>query len=303
MNFQQLIEPFFLLFLGTFLGFLFGKFFHFPSKPFSSAVNFVFMPFLVFSGLIDRELNMQYLLVFIAYFSFILLLIFIAFFWSKFFPLEVKENAIFRLTSVSSNTGNFGIPLCVALFGSEVIAIIAFIILANQIMLNIFGVFFISQGKKNIKKSFLDILKMPVLWAITLSLLIKYFSFNFSSSFFEPIKTIGLTTIPLAIFTFGLSLSGIEKCNFPLRLFLQSSFLRLILSPLVMLIILKIFNLEKNFSQVLFVESTVPLAIFTIILADIYSCSPQKASSIVLASTILSIFTISFWLVFILPKV
>ena len=89
----------------------------------------------------------------------------------------------------------------------------------------------------------------------------------------------------------------------PARIAAQSSFLRFVISPLVAISIIQIIPMDQLTRQVFFVESVVPIAVFTIILSDIFHCQPQKASALVFWNTILAILVLPLWIVFIMKHI
>ena len=258
------------------------------------------MPFLVFTGIFAREISMQFFWAFLAFFLLQICLILIVLIWSKIFPLSKKENAIFRLNATVGNIVNFGLPLCIGIFGEESVAIISMFILATQLVLQTAGIFFISNGTKTPKESFFTIFKMPIFWAILLALFLQILHVKIPPLLYDTLKNFGKVAITLSVFIFGISLSHLKFSSFPVRLFFQSVLLRMFIAPFIALGIIKILPLEKIVANVFFVEATVPLGIYIVILSDVFDCDASHAASIVLASTILSIVSIPAWVILVL---
>ena len=298
MNFYELLSPFFLLFLGTLLGFLFGKNFQISSKNFSRANLFIFSPLLMFTGTFAKQFDFDFIKIFFLTALLSIVLMIFALLWSKAFPLPQEENAIFLTNSTVSNVGNFGMPLCISILGEASIAPLSFVLLVHSIFANTFGAFFISGGQQSFKKSLINILKLPTIWAVLLGLILQFLDIKIPAVIFQPLQTFGNVAIPFSIFIFGMSLSVLEKFILPTRLFLQSLFWQLILAPIVGLGILKFFSIGKLASQVFFIETTVPLALITVVLADVFNCKKEKAATIVLLSTLFSFVTIPLWIYF-----
>ena len=298
---SEIISPFVLLFIGVGLGFLFGRIFSVTSSPFSLAFNYIFGPLLVFYGTLSKNFEFDFIIIFFAFLCLNLLLVLIAYIWSVLVPLSRKENALFRFSGTTSNIGNFGLPLCVSLFGEQTIALVAFIIVSTNFSMQLLGVFFLSNEQKSPVKALLEIFKMPMLWALLIAMFFQLAQIKLPQAVFSPIAELGRAAIPLAIFTFGVALSGLRSFSIPIRLIVQSVILRLILSPLIAIVILNLIEMEDITRKVFFVESTLPLAVFTIVLADIFDCDVEKASSMVFVSTLLSIITVPLWIHFMLP--
>lgn len=298
---NEIIPPFVLLFLGVGLGFLFGRIFRVDSSPFSKAFNYIFSPILVFTGTLSGSFEIDYISVFFAFLCLNLSLILVSYGWSLVVPLSTKENALFRFTGTTSNVGNFGLPLCISLFGDQAIALVAFIIISTSFTMQLVGVYFLTNELKSRFDAFLEVFKMPVLWALILASVFQLLEIRIPEVVFSPMTEIGRAAIPLAVFIFGIALSRLRSFSLPSRLIAQSVLLRLLISPLFALGIIYFTDMGEVARKVFFVESTLPLAVFTIILADVCDCDVEKASTMVFVSTLLSMVTVPAWIYFVLP--
>ena len=298
MNFYELLTPFALLFTGTFLGFTFGKISRVSSHNFSKAHIFIFSPLLMFTGTFAKQFEFDFVKIFFLAALLSTVLMILALLWSMIFPLSREENAIFLINSTVSNVGNFGMPLCVSILGEASIAPLSFVLLVHTIFANTAGAFFISGGQQDFKKSLKNIFKLPAIWAVLLGLCFQFLAIRIPVPIFESLKMFGNVAIPFSVFIFGMSLSVLDKFILPKRLFLQSVFLQLFLSPALAYVILGFFPVGELVAKVFLIESTVPLALITVALADVFNCKKEKAATIVLWSTLLSFVTIPLWLYF-----
>ena len=68
--------------------------------------------------------------------------------------------------------------------------------------------------------------------------------------------------------------------------------LRLVLYPLLILAVLRLFHTDRVLCSTMVLLSAMPMASTTAILADKYECSPEIASQTIFVSTLLSIVTL-----------
>lgn len=108
---------------------------------------------------------------------------------------------------------------------------------------------------------------------------------------------IGIGAFPVAILITGCSmmdLVGAEKPSW--RVIVGSSVVRLALAPLIILSAAKFFPLPTELKQVLVVQAAMPAGMSAIMLARIYGGRPAVAVQVVLATTVLSLITLP-WII------
>ena len=106
------------------------------------------------------------------------------------------------------------------------------------------------------------------------------------------VMLLGYTMIVLILMSLGVSLTQMKV--FSLKSSLISSVGRVIIGPIIGFILIKIFNLSGYAAGVLLIQSAMPSAILTYLIASMYS--PKKIvdniSSMIVVSTLMSLITI-----------
>jgi malate permease and related proteins len=203
--------------------------------------------------------------------------------------LKILNKDIYRLLPplILPNTGNMGMPLCLFAYGKLGLAIatsITAMILVFHFSLNIL----LASKKFSIK----PLLNCIPIYALFISLIFVYFRIPAPKFLENATFLIGYSTIFLVLMSLGVALSKLKV--FSLKETIIFSFVRVILGPIIGLVFVKVFNLSGVEAGVMFIQASMPSAVLTFLVSEIYS--PKKISnsiaSTVALSTFLSFFTL-----------
>ena len=185
------------------------------------------------------------------------------------------------------NTGNMGIPICLFAYGSlgmGVAAAISSLVVLLHFTVNIF----LASKKFDIK----IIIKSPSTYAVIISVLFLYFDSEMPKFALNAVMLLGYTMIVLILMSLGVSLTQMKV--FSIKSSLISSIGRVIIGPIIGYVLIKIFNLSGYAAGVLLIQSAMPSAILTYLIASMYS--PKKIvdniSSMIVVSTLMSLITV-----------
>ena len=282
----KLFEVLFPVFLIIGIGYWYGK----KDPKFDTKFITVFagsfgLPSIIFYSLTTTNISIDlflrfsyYMTLYVIIFSIIGLII-----------LKILNKDIYRLLPplILPNTGNMGMPLCLFAYGKIGLAIataITSVILVFHFSLNIL----LASKKFSIK----PLLNCIPVYALFISLIFIYFDIP-SPKFLENATfLIGYSTIFLVLMSLGIALSKLKIFSFKETLIY--SLIRVIIGPIVGLFFVKFFNLSGVEAGVMFIQASMPSAVLTFLVSEIYS--PKKISaniaSTVALSTFLSFFTL-----------
>ncbi len=228
--------------------------------------------------------------------------IFIGMIALKCMKADQSEKNIYLFACTFSNMVYMGFPVISAIFGHEAlfygsIANIVFNLVAFSI-----GILMIKKDTTNttdIKKYLIDALKSIPIIAVFIGLIIFFAGIKLPQPLFSAFSMTGAVTVPLSMLIVGALLS---KSNF-LEMFNSIhtyfiTFLRLIVIPLLVLLVLKHFITNKTLLGVLVIITAMPPASLTVIFAEKYGGNAPLASKVVFISTLFSVFTIPFMTIF-----
>ena len=216
----------------------------------------------------------------IALFSFALVGIIFLFFMKKDISRELPPFFL-------PNTGNMGIPICLFAYGSlgmGVAAAISSLVVLLHFTVNIF----LASRKFDIK----ILLKSPSTYAVIIAVTFLYFDISMPKFVLNTVMLLGYTMIVLILMSLGISLTQLKV--FSLKNSLISSVGRVIIGPIIGFLIIKVFNLSGFGAGVMLIQSSMPSAILTYLIASMYSPKEivDNISSMIVVSTLMSLITV-----------
>ncbi len=298
MNLTQVLTDVLLpIFLIFGVGFLLGKKKNPEPRPIAHVSIFVLLPSLVFISFIERDVleSLTVTGVYIAVFTSIMYVLSVVMCRILKFSRELESG--FLLAVLFTNSGNYGVPLCTFAFGEEgMVNALAYMMYGSVIMYTL-AVFIACRGKLNMRGSFTNIFRIPLIYAVVLAILCSYFAVDVPSFISAPVGLLGSAAIPVAMVLLGIQLARTSMHREYKPLLLASVF-RLCLSPFVGIALTHVMGVEGLLRSVLILESSMPTAINSALIAIEFDAEPGFVSSTVLVSTILSIFSLAALLVY-----
>ena len=280
--FEVLFPVFFIVGIGYFLGRNNPKFdttfITNYSGNFGAPALFIFA--ITSSGVTYSVFSEYFIYAVIALTSFALIGVIFLFFLKKDISRELPPYFL-------PNTGNMGIPICLFAYGSlgmGVAAAISSLVILLHFTINIF----LASKKFDIK----IILKSPPTYAVIVAVFFLYFDLEMPKVVINTVMLLGYAMIVLILMSLGVSLTQLKV--FSLKDSIISSIGRVIIGPIIGFLIIKIFNLSGFAAGVLLIQSAMPSAILTYLVAEMYS--PKKVvdsiSSMIVVSTLMSLITV-----------
>jgi malate permease and related proteins len=302
MSFNELIATFannllpILLVAGA--GFSLGKLLTVDSRSLGRVVFYVFSPLLVFDLMLKSELNLRQAMTTVGYTASVIFIIgTIAFLLGKAFQLERTTLLAVILTVSFGNTGNYGLPLVKFAFGTEALAVASLFYVTTTILFNTVGVVIASLGHTGLKSALLGLFRIPVVYGVLLALVIKGIGIQLPLPLARTIEIAANGAIPLMLVLLGLELTRIEWSH-SIRALGLSVVTKLVIAPIVGILLAGVFGLQGAERQANIVETAVPAAVVTTVVATEYNLRPSLVTAMVFIGTLLSPLTITPLLVY-----
>ena len=283
----KLIEVLFPVFLVIGIGYWYGKKDpKFDTKFITTFAGNFGLPAIIFYSLTTTNISIElflrfsyYITLYVMVFSIIGLVI-----------LKILNKDIYRLLPplILPNTGNMGMPLCLFAYGKLGLAIATAataMILVFHFSLNIL----LASKKFSIK----PLLKCIPVYALLVSLVFVYFKIPAPKFLENTTFLIGYSTIFLVLMSLGVALSKLKV--FAFKETLIYSIVRVVLGPIVGIAFVKFFNLTGVEAGVMFIQASMPSAVLSFLISEIYS--PKKISNSVASTVALSTFMSFFTLI------
>ena len=279
-------------------GYILGKTLTVDSRTIGRMVFYIFSPLLVFNLMVTSQLNLKQALTTVGYtVAVIAIMGLLAFIFGKIFQLSRPHLLAVIITVAFGNTGNYGLPLVKFAFGDEALAVASIFYVTTTILFNTVGVVIASLGHLDLKSAILGVFKLPILYAVTIALILKGFGIAIPLPLSRTIEIAANGAIPAMIILLGLELTRIEWTQ-SLRATGVGVAAKLLIGPLVGLLLASLFGLQGHTRQGSVIEAAMPAAVATTVVATEYKLEPSLVTAIVFFGTILSPLTLTPLIVF-----
>ena len=256
-------------------------------KEITNIITWIGAPCLIFNTLIQLESSLIllknmiiaaiFIIISMFLFSYILLKIIN-------FPIRTFINPM-----SFSNSGNLGMTIALFAFGSIGLELAVIVFMITSILHFTLGISIWSG-----KWSFKFLAKTPVIYAVILGLSVNLTNIELPKTFTNTTSILAGITIPLLLFTMGISLNKISY-----RLDLKIIFLialRILFAISITYVITCLLNINGIAKNVILLQAVLPAPIFTYLFASQYNVQPDKVANYLMTSTIISLFTITIFL-------
>ena len=266
------------------LGFFLGKIKKLSIGTLVYIIIYISAPALAFSSIYENQIILNDVIsIAITATAVVLGILLIAFVTFKLF--RIKHRALY-LPMMFGNTGYLGYPVIMFAYGLAGFSRAVLYVIIFDLLFYTIGIY-VSTKKSNIK----EIFRLPLIYAVIAALIIKYLNVNLPSLIIQPISTLGLITVPVALIVLGCQLSSIKSKSISYGL-LGSAY-RIGLGFLISVIVVSLLGTTGVTKNVIIVEGAMPAAVMSLIITSKYSKKDAPlTASIVFVSTVLSILTI-----------
>jgi predicted permease len=223
-----------------------------------------------------------------------------------FFRLKLGEGALHAMSAIFANTGYMGIPLLLIAYGEagRLPAVISSIVNGALVMALVTvileaalhaGAGFLAI----LRRAAAGVLRSPLIVAALLGATVSGLQLELPVALVTFCELLGATAGPAALFAIGLFMVG-KKLRHGLGEVLWVTLLKLIAQPLVTWwLAYEVLALEPVWAASAVILSALPTGALAFVLAQRYEVYIQRATSVILVSTVLSLLSLSALFLFI----
>ena len=203
----------------------------------------------------------------------------------------VEQKKVLLYATLISNASFLGNPVVESIYGSEGLVYAASYLIPLRIALWTVGLAVFAGGKGNLKK----VLFHPCLIATYLGVLVMITGLTPPALISKLTFSLGNCTTPVSMMIVGNILALADPRKLLSRLTVYFTFVRLLLIPFLVIVILfilrPVFRPDPMVAGISVILSAMPAGVTTSMLADKYGADKDLASRIIFMSTLLSIVT------------
>lgn len=274
-------------------GFLLDRRLHVNPRPVSQVVLYLFIPCLVFDLLTNNKLQGGEVLRMVGFaLATMVVTGLLAWLAGRFFRFERSLAAAVVLTATFNNAGNYGLPLNLFAFGESAMAQASLYFITSVVMVSTLGAVIASMGASSLRGSLQCLARQPVVYAILIAAVFLAIEVRLPAPLERTVDMLSNAAIPGMLVLLGLQLKEIDwKCE-PFAVGF-TSFLRLVLSPLIAIGLAFVFGLQGVARQAGILEASMPAAVISAVVAAEYDTKPSFVTTVVLITTLLSPLTLT----------
>ncbi|MGB2896704.1 MAG: AEC family transporter [Anaerolineales bacterium] len=275
------------------VGFILQRRANLDPRPISTVIFHILIPALVFDLVLTTKIPGDEIvsMVFLTS-AVIVFMLLLSWALSKLLRLPQALASAFILSVSFINAGNYGLSLNHFALGEAGLLWASIYFITSALWTNSAGVYIASAGRMNPLQAAKNLMRVPAVYAIIASLLLRILNISFPQAISRPIELLSAATIPMMLLVLGMQVS---KAGAPKRIGLLSIVvaLRLVLSPIAAWFMAGALSMPMIGRQVGVLESAMPTAVLAFILALQYDTEPEFVTGAVLVSTLISPITLT----------
>ncbi len=208
------------------------------------------------------------------------------------FRLDRAMTSAFLIVVMFSNSGNYGLPVVLFAFGRDALAHATVYFVVNAVATYTLGVFLASAGHRSIARAARGVLRVPAVWGVLAAGLVLALGVHLPQAVMRPIELLSGAALPTMILVLGMQL---ERGAWPERpaLVVLAGVLALVVTPAIAFGASRLLGLAGAARQAAIVQSGMPSAVLTTILALEFDVAPSFVTSCVMLSTLASPVTVT----------
>jgi predicted permease len=190
------------------------------------------------------------------------------------------------------NAGNYGLSVNLFAFGEAGLAQAGLYFVSSAILTFTVGILVASLGRARLRDSLSSLYRVPTIWAVAVSLVMIYSGWRLPTPAARAVELLAAGCIPVFLIILGMQLRG-KALRGPVGPMALAGGMRLIGGATAGLLLAALFGLEGPARQAGILQSAMPSAVITIVLATEYDVEPAFVTSVVFFTTLVSPLTLT----------
>ena len=269
----------------------------FEARTLSRAVFYIFGPALIFDSLTGSEASG-------AVFGQITAaaLLTIAALWvlgtvaARLLRLKGTTQAAFLVAVLLMNAGNFGLSVNLFAFGEAGLSLASLYFTVSAVVSSSLGAYLSARGRSTARQALRRAASVPFVYAAALGLVFNLGSIAMPEPLTKAIHLLGQASVPVMLSVLGVRLAETLQARQRIRHLPAlgvATLMRLIVSPALTFLFASLVGLSGVARDVTVLESAMPTAVITTILATEFDSDPPFAAICVLVTTLVSLPTLT----------
>lgn len=274
-------------------GFLISHLLDVSPRSLSQVIFYIFSPCLIFNLIANSQLSGSDILRMMLVATLVILLVgMLTWLAGRALRLERRMLAAVLLTSMFMNAGNFGLSLNLFAFGPPALPYASLYFVTSAMLTYTVGVIIASMGRTNLKQALINLMKIPTVYALILAFIFLRTGWKLPMPLERTTSLLADATIPSMLVLLGLQLRNV-RWNGQAGPLAVANIMRLLVGPALAFGFSLLLGIQGIARQAGIVESAMPSAVLTTVLATEYDVEAPFVTSVVFVTTLLSLLTLT----------
>lgn len=292
MAFYKILSIVFPVFITIAIGYIFACLKRIDLNSIIEVLLFITIPALVLSSLLRERIHLQD--VGVVFLSALCVVVGVGILSHIYLKLTGREGFKgFYLPTMFMNSGNMALPLALLAFGEEGLAVAILYYVSVSLLVYTLGISLVKG-----RDGFREIFRLPLIYATVAGIGLNVVDISIPRPVTATIDILGDATIPLMLLSLGYRLESIKVKH--LRMATWGGVIRIFGGFIIAFILVYLFKIQGVTGRIIILSSSMPSAVINFILTERYDLHPDLVASIVMVSTVMSVFTTPLLLAFII---
>lgn len=289
-EFLTKISPLYILVM---LGWIAGRYLQASGRHIAGIMLYILTPSVVFSGVIAAPLTPELLLLPVITFSTCTT---IGLLYRKLGRrwLADGSESLLPLAVGTGNTGYFGIPLALLLFGEEGLSLYILAMLGTTLFENSVGFYCAARGRYSVREAVVRLARLPSLYAFIAAAALNLSGLRLPEPLAPLFENMRGAYSVFGMMLIGMSMQALQGMSRDLKFTALTFFGKFLVWPLTAGVIITLdrwmgFNYGTAVHQVLFLISITPVAANTVVIATLMDNYPRRAATAAMLSILFAL--------------
>lgn len=281
------------LYVTVALGWVAGRYLEASGKHIAGIMLYIVTPSVVFSGVMAAPLSPE--VIFLPFLTFGLSCV-LGIVQLKLAQRVITDGSasLIPLCVGSGNTGYFGVPVALLLFGEEGLGLYIVCMLGTTLFENSVGFYLAARGRHDLKSALWRVVKLPSVYAFLAAVLLNLSGVRIPDLFQPLFDNLRGAYSILGMMIIGMSITSFRGLAGNIRFTGLAFFGKFVVWPAVAILfwwldanVLGIY--EPAVHKAIFLISITPIAANTVVIATMLDISPRQAAGTVLLTTLFAL--------------
>ena len=295
MIFEVLIPNLIPLYILIAMGFAAGRYMDVNLHSLATLLIYFVGPLVIFGAVAQMPLRLEFLYLPVCLGAASLFVTLLSYKFAKVVFQRTNFPNLIAMASPTCNSGYFGLPVVIALFGAEASGLYLLGNVGAEIVMVTVGYYFGARGNFNARQSIIKVIRLPMIYGLLAGLAFNALGYELNETFISFWTYFTGTWVVIGMMLIGVALGKPERFTINWKLLNFLSAIKFILWPgIIFLAIIFDQNITQAFDPVIYgmfmVWGLCPLMANTVAYAAQLNVRPDEAAMCVLLTTFMALF-------------